>query len=301
MKGGGIYVTGTSLLTVADGGSFSFYGCMAGSEAGDNGGGLCSYDSSITVGDSATLSFEDNYVPVDGDGGGVFAKNTSITISKGANVSFINNHAKDYGGGMYIQGMDSDDYTGEEDIITCFTLAEGANAHFFRNTVAGYGDGVHFSIGCDVVITGDVHFEQNIGQRAGAMYMNMAKALIFGGATFVNNTAERWGGAVMVVDSDSGLEFNGPVIFRNNSADRSGGALYVEVARLVMTGGNGDDENYSALCDGNSAGYDGGVVAVDAGEVSLQGGFANSNRAYERGGILFAFGGSILSWTAGGS
>lgn len=84
------------------------------------------------------------------------------------------------------------------------------------------------------MITGDVHFEQNVGQRAGAMYMNMTKALIFCGATFVNNTAERCGGAVMLVDSDSGLEFNGSVILRNNSADRSIGALYVEVARLVI-------------------------------------------------------------------
>lgn len=67
--------------------------------------------------DNAKLSFEDNYVPVDGDGGASSPK-TSITISKGANVSFINNHANDDGGGVYIQGMDSDNYTGEEDIIT---------------------------------------------------------------------------------------------------------------------------------------------------------------------------------------
>ena len=266
-EGGGLYMHSTSRLVIAEGCSISFSNCMAGSESGGYGGGLSSHDSTITVGANATMSFKDNFVLYEGDGGGLFASGTSFDVSKGANVSFVDNHAGDGGGGMFSHG---------------------------------YGGGVHFSTGCKVLIEGNAYFEHNAAVRAGAMYLDTAKAVVSGSVTFINNTAERWGGAVAVIDSDSGLELNGRFTARNNLAGRSGGALYVENARLVVNM-NGDGEDVGALWEGNYAGYDGGVIAVDGGEVHLESGFACSNIAAQRGGVLFATGDSLLSWTGGES
>ena len=310
-EGGGLYMHSTSRLVIAEGCSISFSNCMAGSESGGYGGGLSSHDSTITVGANATMFFKDNFVLGEGDGGGLFALSTPFDVSNGTNVSFVDNHAGDGGGGMFLGGTDEN--IDEEDVITCFTLAEGSNAMFignsgggsrssanFQSGGVGYGGGVHFSTGCNVLIEGDAYFEQNAAVRAGAMYLDTAKAVISGSVTFINNTAERWGGAVAVIDTDSGLEFNGRFTARNNLAGRSGGALYVENARIVVNM-NGDGEDVGALWEGNYAGYDGGVIAVDGGEVHLEGGFACSNTAAQRGGVLFATGDSLLSWTGGES
>ena len=302
-KGGGLYMTSTSLLTVAEAASIYFSGCTAGLATGNNGGGLCSYDSAIMVGPNAKISFENNTAHGEGDGGGLYAKNSSFTVSEGANLSFVDNYAGDGGGGMFLKGNNTEDYVEKGDMVPCFTLANSSNALFVGNTAGGtssYGGGAHFATGCDVVIEGEVYFEQNIGVRAGAMYLVESRAVISGAAVFVNNTAERWGGAVMLLDSESGLEFNGTVVAQNNSAGRSGGVIYVENARLVVTAGVGGEAT-RALWEGNSAGYDGGVIAVDGGEVFQVGGFASSNNAAQRGGVLFATGKSLLSWTAGES
>lgn len=294
-KGGGMHIKETSKLNVSEGALVSFSDCTAGSEGGDNGGGLCSYDSEITIGANAIVSFENNSVLAEGDGGGLYSGSTPITISKGANVSFVNNNAQDGGGGIYIRGVSDGAEAGDEGLVTCFTLEEGANAQFLGNSVGGYGAGIHISTGCNVVIAGDVYFEQNVGERAGALYMDTAKTVISGRATFINNTAERWGGALMVIDSDGGLEINGPAIFQNNSAGRSGGAVYLENAYLNVT----TDKNVEVVWERNSAGYDGGVIAVDGGGVFIRGGSASANSASQRGGVLFSTGESFISWTAG--
>lgn len=46
--------------------------------------------------------------------------------------------------------------------------------------------------------------------------------------------------------------------------------------------------------------YDGGVIAVDGGGVRITGGFASSNHAAQRGGVLFGTGESTVVWEAGG-
>ena len=46
--------------------------------------------------------------------------------------------------------------------------------------------------------------------------------------------------------------------------------------------------------------YDGGVIAVDGGGVRIAGGFASSNHAAQRGGVLFATGESTVVWEGGG-
>ena len=297
-KGGGLNIQDNSLLQVAEAASVSFSGCTAGAVTGDTGGGLCSFTSTISVGANAKVLFENNSVAADGDGGGLYAKNSSITLNVTANMSFINNHAGDKGGGMYLQQINSDEYTGEVDMARSLVLAKGSNAMFINNSCGDSGGGVHFSTGCDVIIDGDVYFEENSGERAGAMYFDESRAVVSGRATFKNNTAERWGGAVMLIDSESGLKFNGPIAARDNSAGRSGGVLFVENAPLVVTADGGED---GVVWEGNSAGYDGGVISIDGGELHLEGGFATSNSAAQRGGVLFATGESLVSWTGGGS
>lgn len=113
---------------------------------------------------------------------------------------------------MYIEG-NSDE---EGNMMMCFTLADGANAKFSRNSGGGfngYGGEAYVSHGCDVVISGDIYFENNSGVRAGAMYMDETRTDITGQATFISNTAEKLGGKMMVIDSDSSLEFSGQVTF----------------------------------------------------------------------------------------
>lgn len=66
--GGAVYIVSISSLRVVQGSSVSFFCCTAGWKYDNNGGGVSSNGSNITVGANARVSFENNSVLVDVDG-----------------------------------------------------------------------------------------------------------------------------------------------------------------------------------------------------------------------------------------
>ncbi|CAN0240311.1 unnamed protein product [Pylaiella littoralis] len=295
-KGGGMYIR-SSTVRVDEAASLEFQGCTSGNVSGAKGGGIYSYESTVAVGTGATVTFVDNSSPF-GDGGGLFGQTTYIEVAgDGAALVFTDNFSGDSGGGLALEMLDTDE---EKD---CFALAEGSNAYFSGNEVVEYGGGAVFT-GCYASVSGNISFRENIGERAGALYLDEARLLVNGDASFVGNSAHRWGGAVYVLDSvyaeDNGVWLTGGVDCSGNAAGRSGGCIYIENGDVTIARDlEGEGEGTSWV--GNTAGYDGGVVAVDGGGVLLEGGYASSNSAIERGGALFGIGESTVVWQGGES
>lgn len=306
--GGGLYARTVSSVRVEDGGSLAFSNCSSGMSKGANGGGMCTYSSSVVIGRNALFMFTNNSAPGDGDGGGIFGDSTSVTVAAGSTVSIVGNSASDGGGGVFLR-WDKSDATGDIKTRNCLTLAAGTTSTFLDNVAEQYGGAAYFGLGCNVEMSGDVRFEGGIAERSGAMYGDSSNITIPGVVSFVNNTARRWGGAMMMIDTPlGGCNFTGSVVFANNTAGRSGGGVYLENAGVFFstTGGYLSEEADSAVVvgpifKGNEAGYDGGVIAVDGGTVRLGGGLYRGNTAFQRGGVLFATGESFVEWTGGAS
>lgn len=315
-KGGGIYLKEVE-VEVAENASLLFHGCSSGIAQGGKGGGICAYESNFTVAADARLTFLNNSSPTSGDGGGMYGQSTVVSVAPGAALTFEGNSVGSSGGGLFLEWAYDDgellDDT-EAAVVglsaSCFTLARGATAYFYRNSAEDFGGGAAFTSGCRAVISGDAYFLQNSGVRAGAMVVDQASMEIPGDVSFVGNSAERWGGAVVLIDSTQGLFFTGTANFSGNSAGRSGGALFVENGLLEFSSGEvaaeGREEDFiqpgaAVSWEGNTAGYDGGVISVDGGIVRLVGGAASSNSASQRGGVIFATGESDVTWTAGES
>lgn len=315
-KGGAMYLKDAE-VQVAENASVYFHECSSGIEVGGKGGGICAYRSNFTVASGARLTFLNNSSPTSGDGGGMFGQSTSVSVAPRATLTFEDNHAASSGGGLFLEWADDEGELLDDTEATalglsasCFTLAQGATANFYRNSAGDFGGGAGFTSGCHAVISGDANFLQNSGVRAGAMVVDKASMEIPGGVSFVGNSAERWGGAMVLIDSTRGLFFTGTANFSRNSAGRSGGALFVENGLLEFSsgavaaergGGEFIQPRVAVSWEGNTAGYDGGVISVDGGIVRLVGGAASSNSASQRGGVIFATGESDVTWTAGES
>lgn len=297
-KGGGLYLK-ASTMSLGEAASISFSQCTSGSVSGGKGGGLCAFESTITVTADASMQFSKNAAPAGGDGGGMFGQMTNVSVAAGAQLSFTDNYAGDSGGGMRLEwSLDNDATDNAEMTRACLTLESGASASFSGNSAVQYGGGCDFAGGCEVSLDGDVSFTGNAGVRGGAIFMRDSTATLSGNATFVENSAERWGGGIMVMDSPDGIRLSGDVEFRGNAAGRSGGAVYSENAGVFFIPSGNPSE---AVWSGNSAGYDGGVFAVDGGGLVVEGGWADSNSAAQRGGVIFATGESTVQWSGGES
>eukprot|EP00752_Nemacystus_decipiens_P008583 g7664.t1 len=297
-KGGGLYMK-LSAVDVAAAASLEFRECAAGDISGAKGGGVCSFESSFSVDAGGSVIFSNNSSPV-GDGGGFYGQATPLRVAAGGALRFAENRCEDSGGGLALEWLAADNDT------ACLDLADGSAAAFDGNGAAEYGGGAYVA-GCQVSASGsDISFTGNTAERAGALYIDEAGVRLAGGmASFVGNSADRWGGAVFLLDSRTttggGLEISGGLEFTGNVAGRSGGAIYIENGDLSISGNaEHGEEGEGGTWVGNTAGYDGGVVAVDGGGVYIAGGFASSNHAAQRGGVLFGTGESTVVWEAGG-
>ncbi|CAN0265527.1 unnamed protein product, partial [Pylaiella littoralis] len=299
-QGGGLYMK-DSAIDVGETASLEFQGCSSGNVSGSKGGGICSYACTISVGAGSAVTFVNNSSPIE-DGGGLFGQTTYVEVAgDGAALVFTENCSGDSGGGLKLEMLETDE---EKD---CLAVAEGSTAYFSRNEAVEYGGGASF-LRCHVSISGNLSFRESIAERAGALYLDESGVLVHGDALFVENLADRWGGAVYLINSlyaeGNGLRFTGSMSCSGNAAERSGGCIYivngdVTIARDI--GGKDEGEGGKVSWVGNTAGYDGGVIAVDGGSVWLEGGFASSNSATERGGILFGIGESTVIWQDGES
>ncbi|CAN0067636.1 unnamed protein product, partial [Laminaria digitata] len=212
-KGGAMYLK-EAVVEVAENASVYFFKGSSGIAAGGKGGGVCSYRSNFTVGADARLTFLNNSSPTSGDGGGMFGQSTVFTVAPGAALWFEGNSAGSSGGGLFLEWADDEGQIIDDPdaapvgfSASCFTLARGATANFYRNSAGDFGGGAGFTAGCRAVISGNADFLRNSAVRAGAMVVDTAGMEIPGDVYFAGNFAERWGGAIVLIDSTQGLFF----------------------------------------------------------------------------------------------
>lgn len=184
-KGGGLYAK-LSAVDVAAAASLEFSGCAAGDISGAKGGGVCSFESTFSVGAGGAVTFSNNSSPV-GDGGGFYGQATPLHVAGGgAALRFDDNRCGDSGGGLALEWLTADEDT------ACLDLADGSAADFVGNGAVEYGGGA-FIAGCEVTASGsDVSFTENTAERAGALYIDEAGVFVSGGMTsFGGNSADR--------------------------------------------------------------------------------------------------------------
>ncbi len=174
----------------------------------------------------------------------------------------------------------SGEYTGNENIG--LTIAK--NLNFIK-----YGDGEAifdaeksgriWTVNSKSINIAGLTFKNGNSTNGSAIYISHeVKSNI--NATFINNTAEKQGGAIYIVSGGISGNLNG--VFINNTASGWGGAIYID------SGGISGNVNGTFI---NNKGSSGAVIFI-AGDISgnLNGTFIN-NTASGRGGAIYIYNG----------
>ncbi len=236
-SGGAIYALGG--LTAC-----TFTNCVISDNTATYGGAMIAYGGDVTFNGCTVSGNKANansglggafYIREDGNGA-VFATVTAI------NTVFSGNTAGK-GGAIYVKP--NSDF-----------IAEGCE---FNENIATTDGGAIYMIGTSenrsALLLTDVDFNGNQAENCGAIYNDYCDITVSGG-TFVGNTSEGDGGA-MVIPSTSTLQAEGTV-FKENAATASGGAIYA-VKSITLAG---------CEFNGNTSGSHGGAVAIyNAGNV----------------------------------
>lgn len=271
-NGGAVYNKGTLAVDNSDfdnntaqfgGGFFNETGATANlgenlsftnNTAQKNGGGVYNYTgATMTIGNNAYFS---GNKAVEAAGGAV--QNLG-NLTLGDNITFENNSAA-WGGAAVYGGSRA----GESSSTTI-----GDNAIFRNNSLTNTGTD-EVAVGGAIFVENDEggnanftlgsnsYFENNSANEGGAVYLKDAIAANVGsGATFVNNSAAKTGGALYTM-SDVTLT---DATFANNSAGQQGGAIYATENLTIAA------DQKDVIFSGNSA-ADGGDIymAGDAGK-----------------------------------
>ena len=212
---------------------------------------LYAHNSSITVGDSANVTFSGHHAT----SSAVYTENYSVMTFEGnSTVTFNNNQAyKVSGGAIYITH-------------SIVTFKGNSTVHFVSNK-GTYGNGGAMSIDTYSKVTLKENsvvtfFKNSAGHSSGgALYIEDHSAVSFEGnctVRFISNSASfNYGGAVYIENYCS-VKFTGNalVTFDSNHADK-GGAFYISTFSTVTFEGN------SAVNFTKNYGSDGGAMYID--------------------------------------
>ena len=181
-----------------------------------NAGGVIQLDKDVVKleGESEITIAHNGYVILFGNNHKIDAKNTGRIFNISAeslltlnNVILVNGNA-DNGGAIYNEG----------------DLMIAQSVSFINNTANQYGGAV-YSTGSTLSVSGEgIYFKNNKAIDGGAIYNNYTEHEfhVTGSVSFVNNTAEEYGGAIFTNTKVNVARF----IFENNTAAVSGGAIY---------------------------------------------------------------------------
>ena len=217
-NGGGLYIyrsgTGKYIITITD-------STFTNNSVGDNGGGLYVYGSGFDIHSvNITNSIFTNNT-VNDNGGGLFIYSYVhiyyITIT---NSRFTNNTVGWYGGGLYIYGNQAVGIHRANIII---------NSTFNNNTVGKYGGGLIINSNTDKymhIVTSI--FANNYG--SGILAQSHVTVVFTEGHSIVANNSSPTDGGGIYLGEDCYLHVSttnrGHVSFINNTAQRYGGAIY---------------------------------------------------------------------------
>lgn len=272
-SGGALYVSGSSILTVA-GDNIAFARNTA---TTDGGGGLLLWNSILHVDHFGRVQYFGNIAI---SGGAIHSFNSRVVFD--GNVVFANNFAGDRGGGLY-SDCSAVNVTGTALWENNTSLNTGGGAAVWKSTV-------------HVVAGSNVSFSNNIATVGGGMFIGENAAVVITGlATFSHNVAETGAGIKMAIFSSA--NFTGSlVVIQGNTASSSGGGIHIESPTLL--------ELHDVDFLSNYAGVDGGAVTtilagtervaeVEATPAIIMNCWFSDNTATDAGGALFIGGGFV--------
>lgn len=245
--GDSLQTNGTRLFEVSEGGGLALTGLkLSGGTAAEGGGAIYSSSANLTL-DNCT--FEGNVATV-GNGGAVWAEGGNVTIVGG---EFLANNATRYGGAVYaVEGRlvvkEGSRFEGNKAVVggglfcgwggdvresTPLVSCSIANAEFVSNSdvrdnndnvedFSYYDGGGAAAFMFAIVDITDSVFDGNTARLAGgALHGGARSTLTVDGCTFVNNTSEKFGGAITA----SYMTLGGGTHFMSNKAREDGGAV----------------------------------------------------------------------------
>ena len=195
-------------------------------------------------------------------GGAIYSTGTNLTIQES---SFVNNVAHS-GGAIFAHKssllLNTTHYYGNSaptkgGVICCFRSQVDmvGNNIFHNNSCQRYGGAMHFSTSKLIIIQGTAHFYFNEARYDGAVYLSATSTSFSGSITMSKNKAVINGGA-LYINNLTGIINVTFLIFKENSAGKEGGAMYVRKGNVTL-GGNVTIEN-------NTAKIGGGITAVES-------------------------------------
>ena len=217
------------------------------------------------------------------NGGAIASVETTLSID---NVTFSYNHA----GGINVFGIGGAIYTQNGNISII-------HSHYTNNTAQIRGGAI--STLNSLVNASDSYFTSNAALGGGAFdIQGQNSSAIFSATNFINNSANEWGGAVLLVASHFADE-RGSYI--DNRADK-GGAVHIRDGIMTTTGSNyvqnsgniggaiyGSGANILTLNThfiSNIANKNGGAIRVRNGSLSSSGCYYTDNVAQTVGAVV---------------
>ena len=206
-------------------------------------------------------------------GGGAISANRGFIDFRGYN-SFVNNTASSSiggGGAIYLDRCTTKFYS-----TTVFT----------NNTSTRARGGALLSRNSDTTFYGNVTFTSNRAMSGGALSIGGGSTNFYG---FVNNASSEYGEVdTCTQDGDYFEPDSGTATFLNNSAQREGGAIDIGTGNLSIISGDMSFVNNAALSTG------GAISITPLGHIEIRSSSVNftTNSASSKGGAVYILGGS---------
>ena len=251
--GGGLFAYISNTLTLSE-------NAFQDNSADNKGGAL-----NTNINNTLTLSeniFQNNSADF---GGGLFAFiNNTLTLSEN---TFQNNSADNSGGALtaYIDNIltlsdntfqsNSAIYGGA--LVVRQSTVKLTNNTLTENTAASNGGAIFCISSCKLQVYGSHRLQNNRAQRGGAVAALGCQIVLTGDMVFENNTAY-YGGGLYTVQS----EVSGYASFSKNFAHRNGGGIYASRSNFYF--------KQCIMFDGNSALNGGGLHLADDSKFYLQ-------------------------------
>lgn len=254
--------------------TFGSNATLTNNKAGSMGGAIESTGSSFIF--AGTTEFSGNQAG--SNGGGIWSRADTVTKAPSSfifqgDLAMTNNTANQYGGAIY-STLTSFDFHGATKISNnAATLKDG---------------GAIYSASSIFTFYKEADFDTNSAQRGGAILAGESgtdggSTMIFKDkATFTNNTATQYGGAISTRGGSSSV-FENDATFKTNRATQFGGAIDIREASVTILG--------NALFDQNAAGYHGGAIFASTASMDFNGNVTMTNNTTSQGGgAIYAIG-----------
>ncbi|QYZ78962.1 PEGA domain-containing protein [Methanofollis formosanus] len=257
--GGAVNATGTSRLTIAD---CTFTGNAANGTDAFGGALSAGYVDDLLI---ERTAFTGNNATRYGGGARFLSCNDSVLTD----TTFTDNVAR-FGGGVQflfcndsvftnatVTGNRASSCGGGADFLYSHGPVTITDTAFTDNTAPNQGGGARFYIaeGSCATLNGTAFIGNAAGFGGGAYFAGSYRAAlpaaVLAGATFVNNTAEKFGGGAYLVDCDEAMLT--ALSFDGNSADDGGGAYFYQCDAATLN---------TSVFAGNRAAHAGGAINV---------------------------------------